>query len=87
MSATSDRPVAIVSGATGAIGAATCRTLVADGHHVMIGYRSDADAAARLTTELAPHATAVALNVTDADQVDAAVARAQELGTVAALQH
>lgn len=85
MSATSDRPVAIVSGATGAIGAATCRTLVADGHHVMIGYRSDADAAARLTTELAPHATAVALDVTDADQVDAAVARAQELGAVAAL--
>ena len=85
MSATSDRPVAIVSGATGAIGAATCRQLVADGLHVVIGYRSGADAAARLAAELAPHATSVVLDVTDTDQVDAAVARAQELGTLAVL--
>jgi len=77
--------VAIVSGATGAIGAATCRALAADGFHVVVGYRADADGAARLAAELAPRATAVALDVTDADQVDAAVARAQELGTVAVL--
>lgn len=85
MSAISPRSVAIVSGATGAIGAATCRRLVVDGLHVVIGYRSDAGTADRLAAELAPHATPVPLDVTDAEQVDAAVARAQELGTVAVL--
>jgi 3-oxoacyl-[acyl-carrier protein] reductase len=79
------RSVAIVSGGTGAIGSATCRALVATGHHVVIGFRSDADAAARLAAELAPHATAVPLDVTDEDQVDACLVRAQELGTVAVL--
>lgn len=78
-------PVAIVSGATGAIGAATCRALVGDGCHVVVGYRSDVDGAARLAEELAPHATPVPLDVTDAQQVDACVARAEELGTVAVL--
>jgi len=79
----SERPVAIVSGATGAIGSATCRALVASGHHVVVGYRSGADAAAELVTELAPHATAVALDVTDPDQVQACVDAATGLGTLA----
>ncbi len=57
--------VAIVSGATGAIGAATCRALAAAGCHVVVGYRSDAAAAAALADELAPDATAVHLDVTD----------------------
>jgi 3-oxoacyl-[acyl-carrier protein] reductase len=77
--------IAIVSGATGAIGSATCRALVAEGHHVIVGFRSDAAAADRLAAELAPHATAVALDVTDEHQVDTCLARAQELGTVAIL--
>ena len=85
MSAAPDRRVAIVSGATGAIGAATCRALMVDGFHVVVGYRSDADGAARLAAELAPDATAVPLDVTDPEQVEAAVARAQELGTLAVL--
>jgi 3-oxoacyl-[acyl-carrier protein] reductase len=79
----SERPVAIVSGATGAIGSATCRALVASGHHVIVGYRSGADAAAALVTELAPHATAVPLEVTDAEQVQACVDAAAGLGTLA----
>lgn len=85
MSEAPERAVAIVSGATGAIGAATCRALVADGHHVVAGFRSDVDGAERLVAELAPHATAVALDVTDPAQVDAAVTRAQELGSLAVL--
>ncbi len=75
--------VAIVSGATGAIGAATCRALAAAGCHVVVGYRSDAATAEALAAELAPHATAVALDVTDPASVDAAVAAATALGTVA----
>ena len=85
MSEAPEHTVAIVSGATGAIGAATCRALVADGHHVVAGFRSDVDGAERLVAELAPHATAVALDVTDPAQVDAAVTRAQELGSLAVL--
>jgi 3-oxoacyl-[acyl-carrier protein] reductase len=73
---------AIVSGATGAIGAATCRELAAIGYHVIIGYRSDAAGAEALAAELAPAATAVALDVTDPVSVDACVARATELGTI-----
>ena len=80
---TSERPVAIVSGATGAIGSATCRALLAAGYHVIIGYRSDATAAAELVAELAPHATAVPLDVTDESQVEECVAASQEVGRVA----
>ena len=82
---TTERPVAIVSGATGAIGGATCRALVASGHHVIVGYRSDADAAATLVAELAPHATAAPLDVTDAVQVEECVSTAQSIGTLAVI--
>jgi 3-oxoacyl-[acyl-carrier protein] reductase len=75
--------VAIVSGATGAIGSATCRALARDGYHVVIGFRSDAEAAGRLAAELAPDATAVPLDVTDEASVEACVAAASALGTVA----
>jgi len=80
-----ERTVAIVSGGTGAIGSATCRALAAAGHHVVIGYRSDGTGAEALAAELAPAATAVALDVTDPVQVDACVAQAQEIGTIAVL--
>jgi len=85
VSTESSRPVAIVSGGTGAIGAATCRALVGSGHHVAIGYRSGSDAAEALAAELAPHATAIRLDVTDPDQVDACLVAATALGTVAVL--
>jgi 3-oxoacyl-[acyl-carrier protein] reductase len=78
-----ERSVAIVSGATGAIGAATCRALVASGHHVVVGFRSGAEAAQALVAELAPHATAIPLDVTDPAQVDACVTAATEIGTLA----
>ncbi len=75
--------VAIISGATGAIGSATCRALAADGYHVVIGFRSDAAGAQRLATELAPDATAVPLDVTDEASVEACVDAATSLGTIA----
>jgi 3-oxoacyl-[acyl-carrier protein] reductase len=85
MSSDDVRTVAIVSGGTGAIGSATCRALVAAGHHVVIGFRSDAAGADALAAELAPHATALPLDVTDPAQVDACVTRAQEIGTIGVL--
>lgn len=75
--------VAIVSGATGAIGSATCRALARDGYHVVVGYRSDAAAAERLVAELAPSASALPLDVTDEASVTACVEAAGEFGTVA----
>lgn len=80
---TADRSIAIVSGGTGAIGSATCRALAAAGHHVIIGFRSDERSAMTLAAELASNATAVRLDVTDESQVDACMAKAQEIGRVA----
>lgn len=80
----SDEPVrvAIVSGGTGAIGAATCRALAADGYHVVVGYRSDPAAAAAVAASCTA-ATPVHLDVTDAASVDACVEAAAAIGQVA----
>jgi 3-oxoacyl-[acyl-carrier protein] reductase len=74
--------VAIVSGGSGGIGAATCRALAADGLHVLVGYGGNAAAAEAVATE-AGTAEPIHLDVTDADSVAAAVARAGELGQLA----
>lgn len=74
--------VAIVSGGSGGIGAATCRALAADGFHVMVGYGGNEAAAVAVATECGT-ATPVQLDVTDEDSVAAAVAAATEAGTLA----
>jgi 3-oxoacyl-[acyl-carrier protein] reductase len=74
--------VAIVSGGSGGIGAATCRALADDGLHVLVGYGGNAAAAEAVATE-AGTAEPIHLDVTDADSVAAAVARAVELGELA----
>jgi 3-oxoacyl-[acyl-carrier protein] reductase len=78
-----DTTVALVTGGSGGIGAATCRALAAAGHTVLVGYGGNADAAAKVAADCAGPAEPVALDVTDEAQVTAAVARATELGTLA----
>lgn len=78
--------VAIVSGGSGGIGAATCRALAAAGHHVLVGYGGNAAAAEAVVASLEGSAgggEACHLDVTDEASVSGAVARAAELGTLA----
>ena len=88
--------VALVTGGSGGIGAATCRALASCGHTVLVGYGGDAEAAAKvaadcgqLLDDAGAHqqgavdaAEAVHVDVTDPDSVTAAVAHAAELGTL-----
>jgi 3-oxoacyl-[acyl-carrier protein] reductase len=73
--------VALVTGGSGGIGAATCRALAAAGHTVLVGYGRDVDAAGKVAADC-DAAEPVHLDVTDPDSVTAAVARAGELGTL-----
>jgi 3-oxoacyl-[acyl-carrier protein] reductase len=86
-------PVAIVSGGSGGIGGAICRHLAAAGTTVLVGYGGNREAAERVAAdcvEAAPdgragRARAIHLDVTDEATVEAAVAEASELGTLATI--
>lgn len=65
---TPDRPVAVVTGASSGIGAATARALAAAGFHVVLGARR-VDRCAEIAREI--DGTAVRLDVTDAESVAA----------------
>lgn len=82
---TTDGAVALVTGGSGGIGAATCRRLAADGFTVLVGYRSGEDQAAAVAASCEGKAEPVHIDVTDGATVDAAVARAGDLGTLAVL--
>lgn len=71
--------VALVTGGASGLGAATVRRLVADGARVVVVDR-DAERGAALVGELGDAAVFAAADVTDPAQVEAAVARAGELG-------
>jgi NAD(P)-dependent dehydrogenase (short-subunit alcohol dehydrogenase family) len=73
------RPLTLVTGGSRGIGAATVRRLASAGHDVVIGYRSDHEAARALAEEVGG-ATTVAADVTDPDAVDALFDRAKECG-------
>jgi 3-oxoacyl-[acyl-carrier protein] reductase len=77
--------IAIVSGGSGGIGAATCLALAADGYRVLVGYGGNESRAAEVAEKAGGGAEAVHLDVTDEDSVTAAVARAGELGTIGAV--
>ncbi|MET9889740.1 glucose 1-dehydrogenase [Streptomyces sp. NPDC006465] len=65
------RPVTIVTGGSRGIGAAACVRLAADGHDVVVGYVSDAEAAARTATAVrAAGARCVTVRVDTSDEAD-----------------
>jgi 3-oxoacyl-[acyl-carrier protein] reductase len=74
--------VALVTGGSGGIGAATCRALAADGATVLVGYSGNEDAAAKVAADCATPAEPVRVDVTDEASVAAAVTRATEVGTL-----
>jgi NAD(P)-dependent dehydrogenase (short-subunit alcohol dehydrogenase family) len=75
--------VAVVTGATGGIGAAVARMLSARGSAVVLAYRSDATAAAALAAEL-PRARPVRADLTDPS---ACAALFDQVGAVHTLVH
>ena len=79
---------ALVTGGSGAIGAAICRRLAADGRHVIVHAHRHPEAADALVREIAAgggSAEAVRFDVTDAERTAAALAGIVEAGPVQVL--
>ena len=76
---------ALVTGGSGGIGAAICRRLAADGHHVIVHANRGRDKAQALVAEIVAaggSAEAVAFDVTDRAATAAALEAITEAGTV-----
>ncbi|MFZ4135985.1 SDR family NAD(P)-dependent oxidoreductase [Streptomyces koyangensis] len=85
---TSRQPLTVVTGGSRGIGAAVCARLAADGHDVVVGYRSDraaAEAVAERVRAAGRRALAVAVDTADAASVDALFDEAATLGVVTGL--
>ncbi|MCQ9708406.1 SDR family oxidoreductase [Streptomyces sp. BSP1] len=85
---TSRQPLTVVTGGSRGIGAAVCARLAADGHDLVVGYRSDraaAEAVAERVRAAGRRALAVAVDTADAAPVDALFDEAATLGTVTGL--
>ncbi|MER6120021.1 SDR family oxidoreductase [Streptomyces sp. NPDC001743] len=85
----SRQPVTVVTGGSRGIGAAVCTRLAADGHHIALGYRSDAAAAeavAAAVRETGRRCVAVRVDTTEEAGVDRLFeTAAAELGPVTGL--
>ncbi|MGW4181666.1 SDR family NAD(P)-dependent oxidoreductase [Streptomyces albidoflavus] len=84
----SQQPLTVVTGGSRGIGAAVCARLAADGHDLVVGYRSDRDAAEAVAERVRAagrRALAVAVDTADAASVDALFDEAATLGTVTGL--
>jgi NAD(P)-dependent dehydrogenase (short-subunit alcohol dehydrogenase family) len=78
----------VITGGTRGIGAATAHRLAADGHDLVLGYATDADAAeetARAVRERGHAVHPVAADIATDEGVDLLFSRAAELGTVTGL--
>ncbi|MEU7373068.1 SDR family oxidoreductase [Streptomyces albidoflavus] len=85
---TSRQPLTVVTGGSRGIGAAVCARLAADGHDLVVGYRSGRDAAEAVAEQVRAagrRALAVAVDTADAASVDALFDEAATLGTVTGL--
>ena len=76
---------ALVTGGSGGIGAATCRRLAADGHHVVVHANRGLDRAQAVVADIVAaggSAEAVAFDVTDRTATSAALERLLEAGAI-----
>jgi 3-oxoacyl-[acyl-carrier protein] reductase len=76
---------ALVTGGSGAIGAAICRALAAQGFEVVIHANSRFDAADVLAKSIGASASAIAFDVTDGDKTEAALEAILEAGPIQVL--
>ncbi|MFF3886115.1 SDR family NAD(P)-dependent oxidoreductase [Streptomyces sp. NPDC001914] len=83
------QPVTVVTGGSRGIGAAICERLAADGHDVVVGFRSDGSAAERVATAVRAAGRAcltVRLDTADENDVDRLFdTAARQLGPVTGL--
>ncbi len=79
---------ALVTGGSGAIGAAICHKLAADGHHVYVHANSGIDRAAAVVamiTDAGGSAEAISFDVADAAETSGTLARVLEAGPIQVL--
>ncbi|WP_426566489.1 SDR family NAD(P)-dependent oxidoreductase [Angustibacter sp. McL0619] len=80
--------ITIVTGGSRGIGAAICARLAAEGHDIVLGFRSDRDAADRVVAAVVDagrRAVAVAVDTSDEHDVDRLFDAAGQLGQVTGL--